>query len=121
MRKLYNRHSYSRLEWSSNGTLQLQRLAHEELGLGTWSGCTQDVPTTCDTQMLGVLDIADTSHPVFKSPYTEADVDLTSSDESKEKHRTSHVEDTQNADAKNHSSSNSINGRHTPELEPPLP
>ncbi|KKY13326.1 hypothetical protein UCDDS831_g09109 [Diplodia seriata] len=29
--------SYARLEWCANETLQLQRLAHEELGMGTWS------------------------------------------------------------------------------------
>lgn len=38
-----------------NETLQLQRLAHEELGLGTWTRCDKDVPVTTRFERLGVL------------------------------------------------------------------
>ncbi|KAF1941655.1 hypothetical protein EJ02DRAFT_512318 [Clathrospora elynae] len=69
LRKMYNRRAYSRLEWCSNGTLQLQRLAHEELGAGVWTNCTQDMPTTrCGEDKLALLDITDQSHPVFRAP-----------------------------------------------------
>ncbi|KAI1265848.1 hypothetical protein F5Y18DRAFT_416731 [Xylariaceae sp. FL1019] len=37
--------SYARLEWISNGDLQLHRLAHKELAPEQWSNCTNDVPT----------------------------------------------------------------------------
>ncbi|KAF4541466.1 Cytochrome p450 protein [Lasiodiplodia theobromae] len=60
---------YHRLEWATNGTLQLQRLAHEELGLGTWTGAAADVPivvasgdrqTSCKLAMVNVSDV---EHP----------------------------------------------------------
>ncbi|KAI8954984.1 hypothetical protein F4801DRAFT_530677 [Xylaria longipes] len=56
-------HPYSRLEWVSNGTLQLQRLAHEELGFGEWTGADETVPTTASHTQLARLDISDLRHP----------------------------------------------------------
>jgi hypothetical protein len=94
MRRYYNRHSYSRLEWCSNGTLQLQRLAHEELGIGTWGACTQDIPVTREGEMLGILDVTDPGHPVFKMPQQEVIGDRVSSDGGKEQSEAGHVEDT---------------------------
>ncbi|GME28574.1 cytochrome p450 protein [Neofusicoccum parvum] len=61
---------YSRLEWTMNETLQLQRLAHEELGLGTWRRCNEDVPVTEGRERLGVLDLSDRKHPRLKAPPT---------------------------------------------------
>jgi hypothetical protein len=58
--------------------------------------------------MLGILDIVDTSHPVFKAPYTEAVMDLASSDGSKEQSEASHVEDTGDADLDDHVASSTI-------------
>ncbi|KAL1616592.1 hypothetical protein SLS54_008327 [Diplodia seriata] len=62
--------SYSRLEWVSNDVLQLQRLAHEELGLGgEWRNCAGAVPTTAKAgDVLAVLDVADPRHPRLKRP-----------------------------------------------------
>lgn len=55
---------YSRLEWSVNDFLQLQRLAHEEIGFGTWDGCAGDstVPVTDKDETLAVLDMSDLQH-----------------------------------------------------------
>lgn len=58
--------TYSRLEWATNETLQLQRLAHEELGFGSWKGCAQYVPVTKDDEPLATLDLTDTKHPRLK-------------------------------------------------------
>lgn len=59
--------SYKRLEWATNDTLQLQRLAHEELGCGTWVG--EEFPTTTNTgEKLAVLDISDPRHPKLVNP-----------------------------------------------------
>lgn len=57
-------------EWSSNDTLQLQRIAHEELGLGDWEGCvgSRAVPVTSKGQLLGVLDCKDPTHPRLMKP-----------------------------------------------------
>ncbi|KAI1737540.1 hypothetical protein F4680DRAFT_428027 [Xylaria scruposa] len=62
-RKGYKQHAY--LEWNTNATLQLQRLAHEELGIGTWSKCVEAVPATMPGEFLGLLDISDLTHPVL--------------------------------------------------------
>ncbi|KAI0389429.1 hypothetical protein F5Y17DRAFT_472956 [Xylariaceae sp. FL0594] len=61
--KKRGRKAYQHLEWTSNGTLQLHRMAHEEMGWGTWSGCTELIPTTANQDILGRLDITDPSRP----------------------------------------------------------
>lgn len=63
-----NYDTYARLEWTSNEALQLQRMAHEELGLGTWRRCVDAVPVTNRGDRLGVLDISDRDHPTLKAP-----------------------------------------------------
>ncbi|KAH7046055.1 hypothetical protein B0J12DRAFT_576545 [Macrophomina phaseolina] len=65
-RRGYN--AYARLEWCANDTLQLQRLANEELGLGTWMGCDAEVPVTKKGDVLGILDLEDLDHPRLKAP-----------------------------------------------------
>ncbi|KAI0856675.1 hypothetical protein F4860DRAFT_396917 [Xylaria cubensis] len=63
--------SYAHLEWISLTALQLQRLAHEELGFGTWYNGTEEIPTTETGDLLGCLDISNPDHPVLKSPFKE--------------------------------------------------
>ncbi|KAF7533746.1 hypothetical protein G7054_g6810 [Neopestalotiopsis clavispora] len=58
---------HARLEWCANNTLQLQRLAHEELGLGKWSHGTKSIPMTKGDINLGVLDLSDLKHPRLMS------------------------------------------------------
>ncbi|KAM7210944.1 hypothetical protein V8F06_013679 [Rhypophila decipiens] len=58
---------YSKLEWSSNETLQLQRLAHEASGTGTWSRGTGSIPVTQPGDLLAVLDISDPAHPRLRA------------------------------------------------------
>lgn len=58
------RGQYARLEWTATETLQLQRLAHEELGYGgEWRGAASAVPVTAPGEVLGVLDMGDVGHP----------------------------------------------------------
>lgn len=59
---------YAHLEWTTNEVLQLQRLAHEELGLGTWTGCVDTVPTTKGGENIASLDITNIHHPVLAPP-----------------------------------------------------
>lgn len=54
---------YTQIEWYTNGTLQLQRLAHEENGYGTWSNCDDEVPVTGAGDRLATLDLSDPKHP----------------------------------------------------------
>ncbi|KAF2729273.1 hypothetical protein EJ04DRAFT_568779 [Polyplosphaeria fusca] len=58
---------YHRLEWSVNSTLQLQRLAHEALGFGTWSGGHGIIPLTERDEELAGVDCTDVEHPRLKA------------------------------------------------------
>lgn len=53
-RKL-KRGEYRYLEWTSNGTLQLQRLAYQGIKSGKWSGYTDEIPMTESGALLGDL------------------------------------------------------------------
>ncbi|KAF6231379.1 hypothetical protein HO173_010339 [Letharia columbiana] len=60
---------YRRLAWKSNGLLQLQRLAHEEAGFGTWERRAKNVPVTIPGETLATLDVNDPEHPtLLKTP-----------------------------------------------------
>ncbi|KAI3317212.1 hypothetical protein HD806DRAFT_541470 [Xylariaceae sp. AK1471] len=57
---------YKHLEWTTNATLQLQRLAHEGIRQGTWSKGTDTTPTTEKDELLGLLDISNLEYPVLR-------------------------------------------------------
>ena len=54
---------YHRLVWKSDGLLQLQRMAYEEAGFGTWERCTRATPVTAQSQALTPLDVNNPEHP----------------------------------------------------------
>ncbi|GAW21437.1 hypothetical protein ANO14919_109560 [Xylariales sp. No.14919] len=58
---------YKHLEWATNATLQLQRLAHEGIGQGTWSKGAEVIPTAEEGDNLALLDISNLEHPVLRS------------------------------------------------------
>ncbi|TGJ80760.1 hypothetical protein E0Z10_g8000 [Xylaria hypoxylon] len=67
---LHHRRKYSQyryLEWVTNESLQLHRLAHEGIGWGTWSRGTEDIPTTEKDQALACLDLSESLHPILHS------------------------------------------------------
>ncbi|CBY00829.1 predicted protein [Plenodomus lingam JN3] len=76
-----NKNAFSSIEWVTNATLQLQRLAHEAIGVGDWEGACDDYPRTRESSVLAVLDITDRKHPVLRLPQA-ADIR-----NEKEKHR----------------------------------
>lgn len=53
--RISKRGEYRYLEWTSNGTLQLQRLAYQGIKSGKWSGYTDEVPITESGALLGDL------------------------------------------------------------------
>jgi hypothetical protein len=57
---------FASLEWITNDTLQLQRLAHEAVGAGTWDGACNDYPRTRKGELLACLDISNPKHPVLR-------------------------------------------------------
>jgi hypothetical protein len=57
---------FASLEWITNDTLQLQRLAHEAVGAGDWKGACDDYPRTQKDDLLAVLDITNRKHPVLR-------------------------------------------------------
>jgi hypothetical protein len=63
LRKRWGIKQYQQLEWVTNDTLQLQRLAHEEISIGTWSNATRPVPITQMGEKLALLDLSDPTHP----------------------------------------------------------
>ena len=48
-----------------NQTFQLQRLAHEELGCGTWTHAADAIPTTQRGEKLSLIDTSDPDHPIL--------------------------------------------------------
>ena len=67
-------HDYGRLEWKTNATLQLQRLAYEEAGSGTWSHCSDTVPTTRTGDRLRPINISNIEHPRLSSISNEVEL-----------------------------------------------
>ncbi|PVH98268.1 hypothetical protein DM02DRAFT_596251 [Periconia macrospinosa] len=59
---------YARAEWQAGSTLQIQRMAHENLGMGTWSRANQGVPVTEKGDRIAVLDVRDEMHPRMMRP-----------------------------------------------------
>lgn len=68
--KRFGRGNHNRLEWAINDTLQLQRLAHEELGCGTW--IAEGFPITAPGEKLAVLDVSDPAQPKLVNPASTA-------------------------------------------------
>lgn len=57
------RKDYALVEWDANEMLQLQRLAQEGFGWGTWSNCTKSIPTTASPEeALGGVDYSNPDH-----------------------------------------------------------
>lgn len=67
IQKRKNLNLYKRVEWTTNETLQLQRLAHEELGFGTWTRTEDDYPITAPGEQLAILDLSEPTHPRLQS------------------------------------------------------
>ncbi|KAJ4295392.1 hypothetical protein N0V90_007404 [Kalmusia sp. IMI 367209] len=61
------RSPFKALEWATNGTLQLQRLAHEGLEVGTWQSTCDTYPVTARGELLAVLDVSNAKHPVLRA------------------------------------------------------
>lgn len=49
-------------EWKAGSTLQLQRIAHENLGFGTWKRADESIPVTNKGDILGTYKIDDEKH-----------------------------------------------------------
>ncbi|KAI0532012.1 hypothetical protein GGR58DRAFT_491760 [Xylaria digitata] len=66
--------AYAHMEWTTNAALQLQRLAQEEIGMGTWNKCLDTIPTTKKGELLGSLDTTDLEHPVLRPTRKTIDI-----------------------------------------------
>lgn len=64
---------FAYLEWVTNDTFQLQRLAHEELGCGRWESGADDIPRTAMGDRLALLDVSDMEHPRLQKLSTSVD------------------------------------------------
>ena len=66
--RLQRKKPFADIEWVTNDTLQLQRLAHEAVGAGQWQGARDDYPRTRRGDLLAVIDISNKEHPVLRAP-----------------------------------------------------
>jgi hypothetical protein len=71
LQRRYRFKSYQQLEWRTNDALQLQRLAYEEIGAGTWHNAAEIVPLTQQGEYLPPLDITDPEHPKLCVPSSD--------------------------------------------------
>jgi len=63
--------AYAHAEWQAQSTLQLHRLAHENLGLVTWTRTDEAIPVTQRGDTLAVLDVMDSKHARMAAPSEE--------------------------------------------------
>ena len=63
LRRQHFTSNHKLLAWKTDNLLQLQRLAHEEVGSGDWDGCVDRVPVTSQGQKLAALDLEQPEHP----------------------------------------------------------
>ena len=62
---------YAYAEWQLGSTLQIQRLAHESLGAGSWSNTAWTIPVTQREDRLATLNIGDPDRPRLSRPSVE--------------------------------------------------
>jgi hypothetical protein len=63
--------AYAHSAWLAESTLQLHRLAHENLGLGSWKRTDEAIPVTHLDVALAVLDVTDPKHARMVVPNQE--------------------------------------------------
>lgn len=63
--------AYAHSAWLAESTLQLHRLAHENLGLGSWKRTDEAIPVTHSDVALAVLDVTDPKHARMVVPTEE--------------------------------------------------
>jgi hypothetical protein len=63
--------AYAHSAWLAESTLQLHRLAHENLGLGSWKRTDEAIPVTHLVVALAVLDVTDPKHARMVVPNQE--------------------------------------------------
>lgn len=73
-----NMRDYQRVQWALDEKLQLQRLAYEEAGMGTWSGGTSVVPVTKFGEKFGMPPDVDRDHPRIGRKGTGSNADPSS-------------------------------------------
>jgi hypothetical protein len=64
----HNPGTFGYTEWQANSTMQLQRMAHEAAGSGSWSNGIGSVPVTEAGEKLCLLDISNGQHPRLRKP-----------------------------------------------------
>ncbi|KAF2029942.1 hypothetical protein EK21DRAFT_100849 [Setomelanomma holmii] len=66
---------FASLEWITNDTLQLQRLAHEAVRAGTWECACDDYPRTREGDLLACLDLSNLKHPMLRATIPSKSLD----------------------------------------------
>ncbi|KAI9812584.1 MAG: hypothetical protein M1827_004573 [Pycnora praestabilis] len=67
---------YRRMNWILDGTLQLQRMAYEGNGLGTWQNCADEIPVTKLGERFRLPLGYDREHPTLGTPADNRSVEM---------------------------------------------
>ncbi|CZR58417.1 uncharacterized protein PAC_08309 [Phialocephala subalpina] len=70
IKKQWKRQIDRQAYWNLHSALQLQRMAFEEAGLGTWERCAEEIPVTARGEMLQVATEQDEWHPSIRGRQT---------------------------------------------------
>lgn len=110
---------FAYLEWVTNDTFQLQRLAHEELGCGRWESGADDIPRTEMGDRLALLDVSDLEHPRLQKVSTSVDARVTPEldEDYQHEHRSVNRASSRDDSQRHHASSKRNSGYFALQLE----
>lgn len=75
LRRTFRKGEHKPLHWVLDDTFQMQRLAYEEAGQGTWTGGSSAIPVTAPGDRIGLPKGADRHHPRLSKPLEKTNGD----------------------------------------------
>lgn len=75
LRRTFRKGEHKPLHWVLDDTFQMQRLAYEEAGQGTWTGGSSAIPVTAPGDRIGLPKGADRHHPRLSKPLEKTNSD----------------------------------------------
>ena len=73
LRHVFKWKKHKGLQWKIDSKLQMQRLAYEEAGQGSWTGGASSVPVTRENDLLGMPEGVDPHHPRLGRAWRHSD------------------------------------------------
>ncbi|KAK6860388.1 hypothetical protein PG995_004024 [Apiospora arundinis] len=98
----YSKYAY--LEWEGDTAIQLQRVAHDQLGHGHWSRCDDTIPITRPDDRLAPFDISDPKHPMLARVVIDIDDAVAAPEVEESKPENASIQDSSDAQTAQESS-----------------